>query len=469
MAASRTRSVSDVTSHAFPERRLYIRSDARTRYLTLGPAAQCGLACVLVAFIGWTGFTSWAFLDEAMDGRTAQSRLEATEDAYEIQLAALREQQRLLEEELNRSNARGDAVTRQLSEKQRLLVETATRYRSAEAELQGLRAEVETLSSRRRGELARMEALTGEVTGLQLALAEAGRREDARDEMLASFARTMSDVIAAREDAAARASELDLHVAALEDEIGAWEARQETLLARLEKATSSSLEALDEVFVNADIDVEDILRKTKRDGSGREDTGREDTGREDTGREDTGRGGPFAPIFDDRRSAAEPGSDANGGERLAALMGDLERIGLMRVAIDRLPFGMPTEGARLTSDFGPRRDPFRRGSAMHEGIDFAAPAGTPIYATADGVVVFSGRQRGYGNIVKIRHAFGFETVYAHLSKSRVRVGQRVQRGARIADMGSTGRSTGSHLHYEVRIDGEAINPGKFIGAARHVL
>ncbi len=454
MAASRNGLVSDAISHVFPERRIFIRSETRTRYLTLGPAAQCGFACMIVACVGWSGFTSWTFIDKAVDGRSVQNRLEATEDAYEIQLAALREQQRLLEEELNRSNARGDAVTDQLSEKQRLLVETATRLQSAQSELEGLRAEVEGLSSRRRGELARAETLAAETDAVRLALAEAGRREAAREKTLATLAGAMSDVIADRDAAAARAHAMDMAVADLEDQIGGWQARHESLLARIEEATNSSLEALDEVFVNADIDVDDILRETRR--------------------ETTARGGPFEPVADDKRSdaggtAGRSVSGSAGGERVAALVGDLERVGLMRVAIDRLPFGMPTQDAEITSGFGARRDPFRGRRAMHDGIDFAAPRGTPIYATAEGVVVFSGRQRGYGNVIKIRHAFGFETVYAHLSKSRVRVGQRVQRGALVADMGSTGRSTGSHLHYEVRIDGEAINPSKFIGAARHVL
>ena len=156
-------------------------------------------------------------------------------------------------------------------------------------------------------------------------------------------------------------------------------------------------------------------------------------------------------------------------QRLAALMTDLERMSLLRIAVDRLPFGRPTRGAEMTSGFGYRRDPYRRRSRLHKGIDFAAPIGTPIYSTAQGVVVFSGRQRGYGIVVKIRHAFGFETVYAHLSKSRVKVGQRVKRGERIADMGNTGRSTGSHLHYEVRVNGLPINPIKFIRAPRNVL
>jgi murein DD-endopeptidase MepM/ murein hydrolase activator NlpD len=167
----------------------------------------------------------------------------------------------------------------------------------------------------------------------------------------------------------------------------------------------------------------------------------------------------------DEEAAASPADE----ERVAALMTDLERVSLMRAAIDRLPFGQPTKGARLTSGFGPRRDPLRRRYSQHNGIDFAAPTGTPIFSTAEGVVTFSGRQRGYGIVVKIRHAFGFETVYAHLNKSRVKVGQRIERGDRIADMGSTGRSTGSHLHYEIRIDGKPVNPNKFIRAARNVL
>lgn len=451
MAASGACSANTAVFQVFPERRIYISSDAGTRYLTFGPASQIGLACLLAACIGWTGFTSWAFIDKAMDGRTAQSRLEATQDAHEIQLAALRDQQRLTEEELNRSNARGDAVTRQLSEKQRLLVEMATRYQSATAELEGLRAEVRFLSAGRRDEIARVEALTAELAELGIALAEAEHRETAMSDTFATFAPTISGVIAARDDATAHARALDDRIVMLEDEIGGLQMRHQTLLAELEEATSASLEALGDVFVNADIDVEDILEESLR--------------------ENTGRGGPFQPAPEDlpenrpdRRAAAGP----QDGERVAALMGDLERIGLMRVAIDRLPFGMPSDG-RVTSKFGPRRDPFRGRSAMHEGIDLAAPKGTPIFATAEGVVTFSGRQRGYGNVVKIRHAFGFETVYAHLSQSRVRIGQRVKRGVRIADMGSTGRSTGSHLHYEVRIDGQAINPNRFMGAARHVL
>jgi murein DD-endopeptidase MepM/ murein hydrolase activator NlpD len=105
---------------------------------------------------------------------------------------------------------------------------------------------------------------------------------------------------------------------------------------------------------------------------------------------------------------------------------------------------------------------------MHNGTDFAGPHGTPIYSTADGVVKKASWQSGYGRMVTIQHEFGIETRYAHLSKIRVKPGQRVSRGERIGDMGNTGRSTGTHLHYEVRVGGRPVNPMTYIKAARNV-
>jgi murein DD-endopeptidase MepM/ murein hydrolase activator NlpD len=105
---------------------------------------------------------------------------------------------------------------------------------------------------------------------------------------------------------------------------------------------------------------------------------------------------------------------------------------------------------------------------MHQGVDFAASVGTPLYATADGVVIHAGWGAGYGRLVKIQHEFGIETRYAHMSKMRVKVGQRVSRGDRIGDMGASGRVTGVHLHYEVRVGGKAVNPMIYIKAANDV-
>ncbi|MEM7779599.1 MAG: M23 family metallopeptidase [Pseudomonadota bacterium] len=123
-----------------------------------------------------------------------------------------------------------------------------------------------------------------------------------------------------------------------------------------------------------------------------------------------------------------------------------------------IPSLMPVEGARLTSGFGMRIHPVRGGRRPHKGVDLAAPVGTPVYATADGIVSLARSGRGYGLYIKVDHGAELETRYAHLSRMTVTVGERVEKGDVIGYVGSTGWSTGPHLHYEVRVDGVAVDP-----------
>ncbi len=116
----------------------------------------------------------------------------------------------------------------------------------------------------------------------------------------------------------------------------------------------------------------------------------------------------------------------------------------------------------VTSDFSVRLDPYTGERVMHEGIDIAAGVGTPVRAPSDGTVVFSGLEGGYGHVLVIDHGYGLKTRYGHLSRIDVKVGEKVKRGQFVAAVGNTGRSTGPHLHYEVRVNGVADNPRKFI-------
>ncbi|MGI8611637.1 MAG: M23 family metallopeptidase [Sphingomicrobium sp.] len=135
-----------------------------------------------------------------------------------------------------------------------------------------------------------------------------------------------------------------------------------------------------------------------------------------------------------------------------------------------VPSDKPVKTGAFTSGYGVRSDPFQGRAAMHAGIDVAGAVGTPIYATADGVITDAGYNNGgYGNLIKINHGRGIETRYGHLSKMSVYPGQRVNRGELIGRMGSTGRSTGSHLHYEVRIDGRAVNPVPFMKSTDYLV
>jgi len=127
-----------------------------------------------------------------------------------------------------------------------------------------------------------------------------------------------------------------------------------------------------------------------------------------------------------------------------------------------IPTMLPVEGGWYSSDFGWRIDPFTGQRAYHEGIDVMAEVGTPIYAAAGGVVVFSGTHPQYGNMIEIDHGNGLITRYAHASKRLVRIGDLVVRGVEIGKVGKTGRATGSHLHFEVRRRGAAVNPKRFL-------
>jgi murein DD-endopeptidase MepM/ murein hydrolase activator NlpD len=129
------------------------------------------------------------------------------------------------------------------------------------------------------------------------------------------------------------------------------------------------------------------------------------------------------------------------------------------------PSRMPIADSYITSGFGGRADPFGGGAAFHKGFDFHASIGDPVLAVADGVVSYAGQRSGYGNVVEIDHGNGYITRYAHNSRLQVRVGELVHRGDQVARAGSSGRSTGAHVHFEVWVNGRVVNPSRFLGQA----
>jgi len=170
-----------------------------------------------------------------------------------------------------------------------------------------------------------------------------------------------------------------------------------------------------------------------------------------------GMGGPFEAI----RGADDP--------RFERLGLSLARMAVLERALDGIPQVVPASARNITSGFGYRRDPFNGRGAMHAGIDFKGAIGSPIFAAAEGRVTYAGWKSGYGQAIEITHGNGILTRYGHLSRIGVKVGQTVAAGATIGGLGSTGRSTGPHLHFEVRINDRAINPRPFLEAAPDVL
>ncbi|MFY8047654.1 MAG: M23 family metallopeptidase [Erythrobacter sp.] len=172
-----------------------------------------------------------------------------------------------------------------------------------------------------------------------------------------------------------------------------------------------------------------------------------------------GMGGPFEAL-----AGAE-----NIDPRFERLGLSLTRMAVLERALDGIPSVVPASVRSITSGFGYRHDPFNGRAAMHSGIDFKGAIGSPIFAAAEGRVTFAGLKGGYGNAVEVTHANGMLTRYAHLSRIDVRPGELVAAGATLGGLGSTGRSTGPHLHFEVRVNDRAVNPRPFLETAPDVL
>jgi murein DD-endopeptidase MepM/ murein hydrolase activator NlpD len=174
-------------------------------------------------------------------------------------------------------------------------------------------------------------------------------------------------------------------------------------------------------------------------------------------------GGPFEAVTNAK-------SANKSDPQFRALFNSWKRLDTQSQGFVAIPSAKPVSlSIALSSGFGVRSDPFRGGAAMHSGVDIPGPVGTPIYATADGVVGRTGWVGGYGNLVELEHGKGIQTRYGHLSSIIAQPGTRVKRGQLIGLMGSTGRSTGSHLHYEVRLEGRAVNPTPFLRTDGYLL
>jgi murein DD-endopeptidase MepM/ murein hydrolase activator NlpD len=173
-----------------------------------------------------------------------------------------------------------------------------------------------------------------------------------------------------------------------------------------------------------------------------------------------GKGGPLMQLATSSDGSLDP--------RFQRLGLSLARMDALERGLAGIPQVLPARLDYISSGFGYRSDPFTGGGAFHAGLDFRGPVGAPIYAAAKGVVSFAGRKQGYGNCVEIDHGNGLMTRYAHMSRFGVVAGQSVTAGDSIGAIGSTGRSTGPHLHFEVRIGGRAVNPRPFLEKGRDV-
>ncbi len=426
-----------------PERRIFIRSDDETRFVRLGPVAQLAIWTGGGAALAWTALATAVVLMDGIGSDTLREAGLREQAAYEARLEALSAERDRRAAEVAAAQERFGAVLGRVSAMQGRLLEAEGRLMEADTGLEVVQATLRRTLRERDAARAELAAVTGEgrVESAIAALRDADATVEVLSAALGAAAEERDGLMGEVEASAARLDEMALEARLAQD-------RNERIFAQLEEAVSVSMAPLERMFTSAGVPPDEIIAAVRAGYSGQ--------------------GGPLEPIA----VSAEPGAGADpDAARANAILGALDEMNVYRLAAGRLPFAdpIPSGAYRLTSSFGPRRDPLGAGSRMHSGTDFAGARGTPIHATADGTVLRAGRVGGFGNFVEIAHEFGIVTRYAHMDSVAVRPGQKVSRGDRVGAMGNTGRSTGTHLHYEVRADDSPVDPMTYIKAARDVL
>ncbi|HRE44865.1 MAG TPA: peptidoglycan DD-metalloendopeptidase family protein [Terricaulis sp.] len=390
----------------FPERQIYHRSGGTVRYVSLSPGKQALLALSAVGLAGWCVYATADVLLEGPQATASNAEIERERAKYDRWL--------------NESRAQAAAAQAQLAERTRQFDVATQDFESRHEVLRSL-----------------LEFAGGQT--LQLAASRPIERDGARMIMAASI-----------DEAEPRQSRAISSEPYMVTTVG-YRARQDRLAADQEQTLSE----LEDSVVESSEQVRGVLRLTGVSMASL------------TGTEEAV-GGPLVPQ-DFVAYLRDSGLNPAFAERVTQVAARISESRRLAAVANSTPLAAPVAvDYRETSGYGQRMDPFTGRPTFHQGLDMAAFERAPVVATSPGVVVHAGSRSGYGNTVEIDHGHGFKTRYAHLRDIQVQRGDRVAIGQRVGSMGSTGRSTATHLHYEVWFRGRAVDPVGFLRAGRHV-
>jgi len=460
----------------FPERQIYIRSDGRVQFFTFGATLQATLAGLSLIFLGWVAFASVNVIFKDRIIASKDHRYQQMQSTYENRVADLQFSYDELNGALVSAEDKFKAKADELQTKQETVAKFLSRKQAVDS-LLGVKPGDQNTDA---GDSSDIPAAhdTGATDSLGAdAPAPSGDEESARSSS-GSVLTVMPQTAAPQPRTAkpTRASFLDEAVGKLagalfpkqaaRDEPGSGKVpnlpafhalqAQTDRIARLSGGETALLVGVDRELTGSISSVDDVLRRVGLDPQSSEVAAGGAVG------------GPLVPISEARIDGI---SDANFTNAYVSASAHGQELDTLYSVLRHVPLTTPVHGPGFerTSGFGARVDPFTRRISFHPGLDFAGPWGAIVAATAPGTVAWAGDRGGYGNLVEIDHGFGIKTRYGHLSSILVRVGAKVSKGSPIGRLGSTGRSTGPHVHYEVVLGDVQRDPSRFIEAGRHVL
>ena len=442
----------------FPERQIIVRSGERMRTLKLSGQNQLVMTIAVLIFSGWMLTSSGLVMNHNEILRAKNTEITDARSGYEQLLAQLNIYQRKIDDvvgDLEKNYSRTVA----LSDRQNELTERLTPQgtlmnavrerkpsgRSARApnladatQIQVAIGQSELLRTR---VIADRESLRRQLESLQGELVDLSRAHSGNMH-IDEVGLEMRQVILERDLARSERDELQQRLAALEEQLSDMESTQLLLFHQFTDLADGKIDHIEAALDGTGLEVNDLLTDQ---------------------RSEFGQGGPFMPID------IVPGEEGPLHASLQTLNGKVDQWTQLERLISVMPLAEPVERYWITSGFGIRIDPITKKYARHGGLDFGGPSGSPILSTGEGKVVYAGWRGRYGRLVEVDHGLGLRTRYGHLREILVEKGEPVGRGTPLGIMGSSGRSTGRHLHYEVRVNGKAVDPLKYIRAGKDVL
>lgn len=411
-----------------------MHSRGQVTHIRLSAAAQVAGVLIAGAVLAWVVNVSYAYL--------AYDHVVSAKDAA---LEARIQANYALRRELDKTRSKFAQVTDELARNHKGLESAIGQNKMLQGSLDKLRAELKKMADER--DLAQRSRL--KLTEQMAAMESRVHRAQTRNEKLsAELEQTGSRLASALDDsskAARHETELSDRVKKLYGRLSDLRESQASLIGRIADASQDEIARLKKVLASTGLNVDRMMRQAGIANK-------------------LAQGGPFEPLSDSKATPHEKALDV----AMVSANGLLDRLeGLQRV-IRRLPLAAPLDYYYVSSHFGPRKDPINGRIAMHEGLDMGAKYRAPVYATAPGKVVFAGWNGGYGRFVEIDHGNGIMTRYGHLRRIYVKRGQKVDYRTKIGQMGNSGRSTGMHLHYEIQVRGNSVDPLKFLRAGKNV-
>lgn len=466
----------------FPERQIYIRSDGRVQFFTFGPLIQAILAGGTLAFLGWVAFTSVnvVFKDHIIASKdkryqqmqasyetrvgdlqvaydTLNSALVTAEDTFKAHATDLENKQHTLSELIHHKQALTAVVGNSVIGPASVTPESDVPEAAGSA-ADSLGSEGDITVGPPGSDAPPAPATTnvrpatgGEVPMLRQTPATDPRTaRPTRSGFLEGAVQKLAGAFFGRRPAApANLDHPALRQIAIETaRLNKLAATERALTEETEQDVSNAIAHLNGAMRMAGIDPASFVMRSTR--------------------VEAGIGGPLIPLS----TAAFTGVlDSGFNDHVAKITAELDQLTDVVKAMRSVPLTLPVQGPEFgrSSGFGARVDPFTKRLAFHAGLDFTGPYGATIHATAPGTVIFAGPRGPYGNAVEIDHGMGIRTRYGHMSAVLVRVGTKIDKGSPVGRLGSSGRSTGPHVHYEVWYDAAARDPKKFIEAGRYVL